>query len=81
MISWIPVNHRTYKPIFLLVFSKIKEKHTKYFKIICKKFQENVIMLSPKKIEVEQTTIKFLGLSQIGLKLQNHIFFKIKEFP
>ena len=39
--------------------------------------------MSPKKIELEKTEIEFLGLnlSTDGLKLQDHIIVKIKEFP
>lgn len=38
--------------------------------------------MSPKKIELEKTEIEFLGLnlSADGLKLQDHIIVKIKEF-
>jgi hypothetical protein len=48
-----------------------------------KNFQRNGIILSPKKIEVEKESIEFLGLvlNQTGLKLQEHIISKIKEFP
>lgn len=41
------------------------------------------IFLSPKKIELENESIKFLGLvlNQSGLRLQEHIICKIQEFP
>lgn len=38
----------------ILIFFETNEEHTKYFKIICKKFQENEIILLPTKIEVEK---------------------------
>ena len=43
----------------ILVFSKTREKHKHHLKIVCDKFIENGIILSPKKIEIEKIEIKF----------------------
>ena len=67
----------------ILVFSKRRKEHKHHLKIVCDKFIENGIILSPKKIKIEKTEIEFLGLilSQIGIKLQDHIVTKFKDFP
>ena len=67
----------------ILVFSKTREEHTKHLEIMTDLFQKHGIILSPKKIEVEQTTIEFLGLTlnPNGIQLQDHILIKLKEFP
>ena len=51
-------------------------------KLICEKFQKHGIILSPKKIELEIESIEFLGVivDQNGLKLQQHILVKIRDF-
>ena len=67
----------------ILVFYKTIEEHKKHLKIICEKFHKNGIILSPKKIEVEKESMELLGLvlNQTGLKLQEHIISKVREFP
>ena len=67
----------------ILVFSKIKEEHKFQLRIICDKFiKKNEIILSPKKYEVENSKIEFLGLNlpQSRIRLQDHIVTKIKDF-
>ena len=67
----------------ILIFSKTKEEHMKHLKLLCENFQKHGIILSSKKIELEKESIEFLGiiLDQKGLKLQEHILSKIRDFP
>lgn len=66
----------------ILVFSKIGDEHEKHLRIISNIFKKRGIILSPKRIELEKESIKFLGivLDKDGIQLQKHIIPKIKEF-
>lgn len=67
----------------ILIFSKNREDHKRHLQILCSKFQKHGIILSPKKIDIEQESIDFLGitLNHSGIKLQEHIVSKVRDFP
>ena len=43
----------------ILIFSKTKEEHKKHLKLLCETFQKHGIILSPKKIDLENESIEF----------------------
>ena len=45
----------------VLIFSKNREEHKKHLQILCSKFQEHGIILSPKKIDIEQEYIDLIS--------------------
>ncbi|XP_059629145.1 uncharacterized protein LOC132271707 [Cornus florida] len=67
----------------ILVFSKTREEHNKHLICLSEKLKKYGIILSPTKIDVEQESIDFLGLvlTHKGIKLQDHIIIKIRDFP
>jgi hypothetical protein len=68
----------------ILVFSKNHQEHRKHLSILFKIFIEEGLIISKKKMKLEQTKIDFLGLeieTNGKIKLQPHIAQKLIEFP
>lgn len=67
----------------ILIFSETLKKHRDHLTTISKLLVIYGLLLSPKKIKLEKQEIEFLGLtlSHSGIKLQEHIVTKSKEFP
>ena len=68
----------------ILVFSKNLQEHRKHLSILFKIFIEEGLIISQKKMKLEQPKIDFLGLEierEGKIKLQPHIAKKLLDFP
>ena len=76
LIGWLYIDD-------VLIFSKNIQEHFKHVNILKNFVKHNGLVLSKKKIEVFQTTIKFLGLTICNGKipLQKHALEFANKFP
>ncbi|XP_031285657.1 uncharacterized protein LOC116144339 [Pistacia vera] len=67
----------------VLVFSKTKEEHVNHFRLVIKRFCDNGMMLSERKVEWFTNKVTFLGveIGEGGIQLQEHFSKKLLEFP
>jgi len=67
----------------VLIFSKNIQEHFKHVNIFKNLVKKNGLVLSKKKIEVFQTTIKFLGhtICNGNISLQKHALEFVEKFP
>ena len=67
----------------ILIYSENEKDHEKHLNTFITLYKEHGIILSYKKVDIKKEKIEFLGMViySKGIRLQSHIYKKIKYFP
>ena len=79
-------NYSTFIMIYIddkLICSENEKDHEKHLNTFITLYKEHGIFLSDKKVDIKKEEIEFPGMviDSKGIRLQSHIYEKIKYFP